>query len=65
MYKVYGSNRKSGWEVIYITSSLIEAKNIANRLSSKEYYSYLIKECTDLEDKIISRKSLFIEDWER
>lgn len=64
MYKVYGKNKKSGWEMISEKKDYIEAIRIADKLKAEEYYKYLIKESDWQGDRIIERKPLF-EEMER
>ena len=65
MYKVYGKNKKSGWEMIDNKKDYNEAVKIADRLKAEEYYKYLIKESDWEGDRIVKHKDLFKDEMER
>lgn len=44
IYRIYGQNKKKGWEIIDTKIDKEEAISIARGLSSEEYYKYLIIE---------------------
>ena len=59
MFKIYGNNKQIGWEIIANRKTLEEAIKITNRLTSDNYYSYLIKETDENGDRIVKQESLY------
>ena len=62
MYKLYGQNKKEGWEIISNKAKLEEIEKVAVKLDAKEYYSYIIKESTKEGDKVIKQQTLKTEE---
>ena len=59
MYKLYAENRKIGnWSVIATHTNLKIIQQKADKLNSKEYYSYIIKETTKEGDKLVKQQVL-------
>ena len=56
MYKIYGQNKKTGWERIDSTNDKEKAFNTVENISSKEYYSYIIIQNNGNGDEVIGRK---------
>lgn len=56
MYKIYGQNKKTGWEKIDSTNDKKKAFKTAEHISSKEYYSYMIIQNIGNGDEVIDRK---------
>ena len=56
MYKIYGQNKKTGWEKIDSTNDKEKAFKTAENISSKEYYSYVIIQNNGNGDEVIHRK---------
>lgn len=56
MYKIYGQNKKTGWEKIDTKKELKEIHKIAATLTGKEYYSYIIIQNNGNGDEVIERK---------
>jgi len=61
MYKLYGQNKKKGWEEIAAKNSLEEINIAISNINSKEYYEYMVKESTKDGDNIIERKEFYEE----
>lgn len=58
MYRIYGHNKKTGWEKIDTKEDLKEINKIAATLKPKEYYSYLIITNKGMGDEIVEQKDL-------
>lgn len=56
MYRIYGQSKKTGWEKMDATNNKEKAFEIAERISVKEYYSYMIIENNGNGDEVIHRK---------
>lgn len=56
MYKVYGQNKKTGWEKIDTTSDKEKAYKTAGSISAKEYCAYMIIQNNGNGDEVIDRK---------
>lgn len=56
MYKIYGQNKKTGWEKIDTKKDLEEILKIAETIKPKEYYSYMIIKNNGNGDEVIDRK---------
>lgn len=56
MYKIYGQNKKNGWEKIDTTNDKKKAFKTAEHINSKEYYSYIIIQNNGNGDEVIHRK---------
>lgn len=59
MFKIYGNNKQIGWEIIANKKTFEEAIKITNRLTTENYYSYLIKETDENGDRIVKQESLY------
>lgn len=59
MYKLYAEDRKIGsWSVIATHTNLKIIQQKADKLNSKEYYSYIIKETTKEGDRLVKQETL-------
>lgn len=56
MYRLYGQNKKTGWEQIDTKKDLKDINKIAEKLTGKEYYSYVIIQNNGNGDEVIHRK---------
>lgn len=56
MYRIYGQNKITGWEKIDSTNDKTKAYETAERISVKEYYSYMIIKNNGNGDEVIDRK---------
>ena len=61
MYRIYGQNKITGWEKIDSTKDEEKAFETAERISAKEYYSYMIIQNNGNGDEVIERKNLYEE----
>lgn len=61
MYRIYGQNKIIGWEKIDSTKDEKKAYELAERISAKEYYSYMIIQNNGNGDEVIERKNLYEE----
>ena len=56
MYRTYGHNKQTGWEMIDTKKDLEEIHKIAATIKPKEYYSYMIIQNNGNGDEVIDRK---------
>lgn len=56
MYRIYGQNKQTGWEQIDTKKDLKDINKIAEKLTGKEYYSYVIIQNNGNGDEVIGRK---------
>ena len=61
MYKLYGQNKIKGWELIKSSNDLDELELRAEKISPKEYYTYMIIEHTKKGDRTVRRQELYQE----
>jgi hypothetical protein len=56
MYRLYGQNKQTGWEQIDTKKEFKDINKIAEKLTGKEYYSYVIIQNNGNGDEVIGRK---------
>lgn len=61
MLKLYAEKLKGGWEELKIPNDLEGAKEVADSLSSKEYFVCIIKERKNGQDNIVYRREIYKE----
>ena len=61
MLKLYAERIKGGWEEKEVPNDLEGAKEIADSLSSKEYFVCIIKERKNGSDNIVYRREIYKE----
>lgn len=61
MYRLYADSKIEHWKILKTHTNLDVIKKEAEKLTSKEYYSYIIKETINNTDNVIEQKSLFDE----
>ena len=61
MYRLYADSRTEHWKILKTHTNLDVIKKEADKLTSKEYYSYIIKETINNTDNVVEQKSLFDE----
>ena len=61
MLKLYAEKLKGGWEELEIPNDLEAAKEVADSLSSKEYFVCIIKERKNGQDNIVYRREIYKE----
>ena len=61
MYKLYGQNKITGWQLIKTSDDLDKLNLIAGTLKAKDYFEYLIIEHTEKGDSTVRRQELYLE----
>ena len=58
MYKLYAQSKQGSWKVIATHTKLSIIEEKAEKLTSKDYYSYIIKETTKEGDRLVKQQTL-------
>ena len=61
MYTLYAQNKKIGWQLIKTSDDLDKLNLIAETLTPKDYFEYLIIEHSINGDRTIRRQELYLE----
>lgn len=61
MFKLYGNSKINNWEEITTSMRLEQVERRAEKLTGKEYYSYMIKESSKEGDRIVKQENLYEE----
>ena len=61
MYKLYAQSKTEGWKIIKTHTKLEIIEKESEKLTCKEYYSYIIKEVTKEGDRLIKQQTLLQE----
>ena len=61
MYKLYGQNKITGWQLIKTSDDLDKLNLIAGTLRAKDYFEYMIIEHSEKGDSTVRRQELYDE----